>query len=127
MSELPEALSEQQAVRAVIQHYVEGARTGDGQRMQRAFHDNADIYGTLYKDGVSQLAGPIHILFDFVDATGAAEKLEVTSMRIDMAGDAASVRLELADWQGMRFTDFLNLVKTDQGWIIVNKVFHQWV
>lgn len=125
MSELPEALSEQQAIRAAVEHYVDGVRKGDSQTMQVAFHETAAIYGTLHKDGVTQLAGPIHILFDFVDDQGPAPGLYAEICRIDVSGNAASVRLELEDWLGMRLTDFLSLVKTGMGWQIVNKVFHQ--
>ena len=45
-------------------------------------------------------------------------------MRIDIEGSAASVRIELDNWTGHRFTDFFTLVRIDGRWQIVSKVFH---
>jgi hypothetical protein len=36
----------------------------------------------------------------------------------------ATVRLELDQWAGRRFTDFFTLLKIDGKWTITNKVFH---
>ena len=36
----------------------------------------------------------------------------------------ATVRLELENWTGYRFTDFFTLLKVDGEWKIMNKVFH---
>ena len=38
-------------------------------------------------------------------------------------GSAASVRVELDNWTGHRFTDFFNLVKINDHWQIMSKVF----
>ena len=43
---------------------------------------------------------------------------------IDVAGTVASVRIELDNWTGHRFTDFFNLLKIDGKWWVMNKVFH---
>ena len=36
----------------------------------------------------------------------------------------ATVRLELENWTGYRFTDLFTLLKVDGEWKIMNKVFH---
>nr|MCH9765793.1 nuclear transport factor 2 family protein [Alphaproteobacteria bacterium] len=43
---------------------------------------------------------------------------------IDVVGSTATVRLELDDWTGHKFTDFFTLLKVDGRWKIMNKVFH---
>ena len=42
---------------------------------------------------------------------------------IDIVGTAASVRVDMDDWTGHRFTDFFTLVKIDGRWQIISKVF----
>ncbi len=36
----------------------------------------------------------------------------------------ATIRLELDDWNGSRYTDMFTLLKVDGEWTIMNKVFH---
>ena len=42
---------------------------------------------------------------------------------IDISGDAASVKVT-DEFAGMRFTDYLSLLKIESRWIIVNKLYH---
>ncbi len=42
---------------------------------------------------------------------------------IDIEGDAASVKV-VDEFAGMRFSDYLSLLKIDGRWTIVNKVYH---
>jgi hypothetical protein len=42
---------------------------------------------------------------------------------IDIAGDTAVVKV-IDDYLGMRFTDYLTMVRTDDRWVIVNKAFY---
>ena len=45
--------------------------------------------------------------------------------RLDIVvGTVATVRLELNNWTGSRFTDLFTLLKVDGEWKIMNKVFH---
>jgi len=44
--------------------------------------------------------------------------------RIDIVETVATVRLELENWNGRRFTDMFTLLKVDGEWKIMNKVFH---
>ncbi len=120
MSE-PTYVDEIDAIREVLEHYVGGARTGRGEAMKPAFHEDASIYGYV---GPDLFGGPIQGLYDWNDANGPAEDLELRITSIDIVGTAASVRLDMDNWTGHRFTDFFNLVKIDGVWKIVSKVFY---
>lgn len=109
------------AIRAVIQHYIEGARTGSGATMKPAFHADATIYGYV---GEELFSGPIQGLFDWNDRNGAAKALVWEIAHIDLVGTVAAVRLETDRWTGHRFTDFFTLLKQEGRWQIMNKVFH---
>ena len=109
------------AITKVVQCYLDGARSGKGDDMKPAFHELATIAGYV---GPDLFAGPIQGLFEWNDGNGPATGLKATIASIDLADTAATVRLELDDWTGHRFTDFFTLLKVDGEWKIVNKVFH---
>jgi hypothetical protein len=53
-----------------------------------------------------------------------AADLVYTISKIDIVGTIASVRIELDNWKGSRFTDFLNVLKFNGKWQVMNKVFY---
>jgi putative lumazine-binding protein len=114
-------MSDEDQIRQTVQHYVDGAISGKGDDMKPAFHDDATIYGYIGED---LFAGPIKNLFDWNDENGPATGLKAEISNIDIIGTIATVRLELDDWTGHKFTDLFNLLKTDGEWKIMNKVFH---
>ncbi len=89
--------------------------------MKPAFHKDATIFGYI---GADLLAGPIQQLFDWNDANGPATALQARIVSIDHIDTVATVRLELDNWTGHRFTDLFTLLKVDGAWKIMNKVFH---
>ena len=112
---------ERQQIAQVIDQYLGGARSGRGADMNAAFHSDASVFGFV---GDSFFGGPIEKLFAWNDANGPATNLRAEITNIDLAGSVATVRLELDDWTGFRFTDLFTLLKTDGEWKIMNKVFH---
>jgi hypothetical protein len=89
--------------------------------MKPAFHENATIHGYI---GPDLFGGPIKLLFDWNDENGSATELKSRIANIDIEGTAATVRLELDNWTGHRFTDMFTLLKTGGEWKIVSKVFY---
>jgi len=110
-----------EAITKVIQHYLDGAKSGKGIDMKPAFHKDATIFGYV---GSDLFAGPIQGLFDWNDSNGAATGIQARFSEIDIVGTIANVRLEIDNWKGSRFTDMFTLLKTDGKWQIMNKVFH---
>ena len=121
MSNTQTNLSEYDAIDKVIQRYIDGARSGKGDDMKPAFHEGATIFGYA---GDDLFAGPIQGLFDWNDNNGPASELKARIASIDLTGTIATVRLELDNWTGTRFTDLFTLLKVDGEWKIINKVFH---
>ena len=121
MSENAVDIEEYEAITRVLQHYIDGARSGRGDDMKPAFHADATIYGYV---GDDLFAGPIRNLYDWHDQNGPASGIVSRITHIDVVGTVASVRLESDNWTGHRFTDFFNLLKIDGEWKIMNKVFH---
>ena len=121
MSSATTNVSEYDVIANVVQQYIDGARSGKGEDMRPAFHKDATIFGYV---GPDLLAGPIQQLFDWNDENGPATGLHAQIASIDLIDTAATVRLELDDWTGLRFTDLFTLLKVDGQWKITNKVFH---
>ena len=121
MLKTPANASEHDEIAKVVQHYIDGAKSGKGNDMKPAFHDDATIFGYV---GADLFAGPIQKLFDWNDENGAATELKSRIASIDLVDTVATVRLELDNWTGSRLTDLFTLLKLDGEWKIMNKVFH---
>ena len=117
----PTNLSEYDAITRTVQMYVDGGKSGRGDDMKPAFHPAATIFGYI---GSDLFAGPIQGLFDWNDQNGPATELEGRIASIDITETVATVRLELDNWTGHRFTDLFTLLKVDGEWKIMNKLFH---
>ena len=121
MSNAATNVSEHDVIAEVVQRYIDGARSGRGDDMKPAFHKDATIFGYV---GADLFAGPIQKLFDWSDENGPATGLQARLASIDLIDTVATVRLELDNWTGHRFTDLFTLLKVDGEWKIMNKVFH---
>ena len=118
---VPTDVSEHDAIAKTVQHYIDGAKAGKGDDMKPAFHKDATIFGYV---GADLFAGPIQQLFDWNDKNGPAAGLQARIASVDLIDTVATVRLELDNWTGHRFTDLFTLLKLDGEWKIMNKVFH---
>ena len=121
MSNVPTDVNEHDAIAKLVQHYIDGAKSGSGDNMRPAFHQDATIFGYV---GADLFAGPIQQLFDWNDENGPAADLQARIAGIDVVDTIATVRLELKNWTGSRYTDLFTLLKVDGAWKIMNKVFH---
>ena len=110
MNTLATNVSERDAISEVLQHYIDGAKSGKGDDMKPAFHKDATIFGYI---GDDLFAGPIQQLFAWNDENGPATELQARIANIDLMDTVATVRLELENWTGHRFTDLFTLLKVD--------------
>jgi hypothetical protein len=121
MSNAPNGSSEYDAIARMLQHYVDGGKYGRSDQMKAAFHPDATIFGYI---GADRFAGPIHKLFNWNDQNDAATELQAQIADIETFETIATVRLELDNWSGHKFTDSFTLLKTEGEWKIISKVFH---
>ena len=113
--------SEYDAIIKTVQIYIDGARSGKGEDMKPAFHKDAMMFGY---EGTEFLSSTIQDFFDWHDENGAANDIQAQITSIDLANTVASVRVEIDNWTGDRYTDFFTMLKMDGQWKIMNKVFH---
>jgi hypothetical protein len=91
--------------------------------LKRALDPACKIIGH-YQGALEWLA-----LDDFINAIMMEGPAEVGTVplwelvAVDITGDAACVKV-VDHYLGMQFTDYLALLKTGQGWKIVNKLYY---
>src|SRR5262245_20333229 len=109
-----------------MQAYIDGSKQGKSELMRSAFHPAASFFG--YAGG--QLATGTPFLFDWIDKNGPAADIQPRVASVDILDSIAVVRLEVAGWSGklagsgVRMSDLFTLLKTPEGWKIIQKAFH---
>lgn len=114
--------TDEAAVRAALQHYLDGHATGLGAHFDSVFHERANLYWIA--DGAVQTrTGEAYI----AGASGRPAANESERRRritwVEVTGSTAVARIDL-DYPGAWFTDYMSLLKVDGEWRIVNKIFH---
>ena len=119
-------ISEYDQIVKTMQAYIDGSKQGKSELMRAAFHPNASFFG--YAGG--QLAVGTQFLFDWIDKNGPAAGIEPRVVSVDILDSIAVVRLEVAGWSGklagrdVSMSDLFTLLKTPDGWKIIQKAFH---
>ncbi len=121
MTNMSTDVRQHDAIAKTLQHYIDGTKSGKGEDMKPAFHKDATIFGYA---GADLFGGPIQQLFDWSDENGPAAELQARIASIDLADTVATVRLELTNLNGARYTDMFTLLKFEGEWQIMSKVFH---
>jgi hypothetical protein len=118
--------TEYDGILKTMQMYIDGSKQGKSELMRPAFHPNASFFGYAGE----QLAVGTQFLFDWIDKNGPAPKIEPRVASVDILDSIAVVRLEVAGWSGklagsgVRMSDLFTLLKTRDGWKIIQKAFH---
>ncbi len=118
------AATEQNGIHQAINFYIDGLREGSVETLKQAFHTEATMCGYL---GETMMITPIQGLYDFAlhDAPAkTGEPFSASVPAIEVAGSVASARITEKSYQGFDFTTFFHLLKIDDRWWIVGKVFN---
>jgi len=108
-------------VRTALRHYLRGHATGLGSEHEQAFNDIANLY--WMRDGeLNTRSSEAYI----AGASGSPSENEAERTRyiewVDVAGTAAMGKIVL-DYPGAYIVDYMQLLKIDGRWQIVNKIF----
>ena len=116
------------AITIVMNLYTQGVRTGSSAEMKPAFHSAATFFG--YFQG-QLLAGPIQMLFDWVDGNGPSEGIQTRITSVDMCETIAVVSMDMTNMTGKltgegpaTLSDRFQLIKVGSEWKITQKSFH---
>lgn len=119
----PTYVQEHHAIADVLKQYIDGGKQARSSTMKPAFSDQATLFGV---DAGGQLTGgPIQGLFDTIDtAFTPSPDARAVIAHIDIAGMAASARIDTNGLSGHCFTDFFHLLKVGGQWTVVSKIYH---
>jgi hypothetical protein len=114
---------EDEAIATVLRLYTEGSANGDSAKLREAFHEHARTYGSLngtrYDVPVAEM-----IAMEERSPRNSDGRYTAHIMSIEQAGDVAHATVEEDGcWGTASFTSFLSLVKFDDRWQIVVRVF----
>lgn len=112
-------------VASVAGKYVEALRTGSVEKLADIFHKNAVTYGTVNGELVGGGAG--NPAADFIKVNGKSPEIESHIDVLDITPTTAVVRIVMEkDAVGSDCNENLMLIKLDDDWKVVAKVFHQF-
>jgi hypothetical protein len=114
--------AEEAAVRAAIEHYMQGHATGDGAHYRLAFHPESKLLFIREGKFTSWTSEEYIGRAKGTPAADEAQRKRRIDF-IDITGDAAVAKLTL-DYPEVTFTDYMSLLKVEGEWKIVNKTFH---
>ena len=114
--------ADEAAVREAVNHYLLAHSTGDGNHIRNVFHPELKMF--FFRDGEIRFRpGPEYIAgFSGKPAADEAQrKRRIES--VDITGTAAMAKVIL-DYPQATLTDYFQLVKVNNEWKIVSKIFH---
>ncbi len=127
-----EKQSEIDAVKELVtKAYVNGAFNAlDPDAMAKGFHEDFSIYSAkgeaLGKYRISDwVSGTRKRKAGDYDPNDKKNVMDATFVNVDVTGGAAQVKIELRNQGRLVYTDYLSLLKFEEGgWRIVAKVYH---
>ena len=120
----PNTIADYNGITAVIDGYVEGLRLGDVEKLKKAFHKDAVMYGFM---SAGTLEGSVDNLYDHVAKHGPVSGIKSYVSVFHKTANTAMVLVELEGVSPTEnSTDYLSLMYKDGEWKIISKVFHLW-
>jgi hypothetical protein len=109
------------AVRAVVNRYLHGLKFNDTVSLHEAFWPEARLFFVNRQGKLGELTQSKWYAM-FAASAGKEEKGDLRIASVEVTKDAASVKV-VEDYPGSRYTDYLNLLRIDGRWWIVNKIY----
>ena len=113
--------SDYEMVAETVNYYLDGGTNNDFETLKKAFHENATMK-YITKEGYKEVNALE--FFSGMDASKPKQNRKTRIANITISGHAANARLEI-EYPDFAFIDFMNLLKIDGEWKIVNKIFYR--
>jgi hypothetical protein len=117
---------EEMAIQGTIDRFACGIRQLDGGLVSSAFHSEGSSFSVTARGICIEPAKAWAEIMRQArndDAHLFRERFSVQTLHIDVAGTAATAKVEW-EFQSTRVVDFYNLLKTGDGWLITGQVYH---
>jgi hypothetical protein len=116
--------TEIEMIQKTLQYYFDGHYHSDTEKLKKAYHPNSQVIG--YWNGSLSFES-LDGYLEFVKATPATsesgEEPDWKIVSIDVTANEAVAKVA-GLFLGLRFTDYLSLLKIDGNWVIVNDMYY---
>lgn len=117
LSSFAQTSADETAVRACLQDYM----SGDGNRMEKAFHTSASMKYIDVKTGEFKDV-PIAEFISRVKANTTKQERKIEIVSVNIEGTAATGKIRIETDKSVLY-DYMNMLKINNEWKIVSKIF----
>ena len=112
--------SDYDLVEKTLNYYLDGGTNNSFETLEKAFHPNASMkyIGENYNE-----VNAVEFFRDRMKP-GPRQNRKTRIIAVSITGNAANAQLEI-EYPGFYFIDYMNLLKVDGEWKIVNKIFYK--
>jgi hypothetical protein len=117
LSIFAQTAADETAVRACLQDYM----SGEGSRMEKAFHTSASMKYIDVKTGEFKDV-PIAEFIARVKANTTKQERKIEIVSVNIEGTAATGKIKIETDKSVLY-DYMNMLKINNEWKIVSKIF----
>lgn len=114
-------VNEEKEIESIINLYFDGTRTDNPDLLRKAFHPKATLKFINAKGDYTMRT--IETFFSYFTNT-KTRSFQGKIYYIDITGTTANVKLS-TKYKAYQYMDYMNMLKTKDGWKIVSKISHQ--
>ncbi len=113
--------SDYKLVEKTVSYYLKGGTNNDFETLKKAFHKNATM--KFISNGTYKEVNALNF-FKRVIKEGPKQNRKTQISYINVSGNTANAKLEI-EYPSFTFIDYMNLLKIDGEWKVVNKIFYR--
>lgn len=118
-AQVDDSTNDWHSIKKTLDLYIEGQATGDSAKVAQSFHDSWQL--KFFRDNEFQIIPKSKYLIGYKKRATKPNNWSARTVFIDISNDVAVAKVEISTLK-LLFTDYFNLLKTNQGWIIVDKI-----
>lgn len=113
--------SDYNLVEKTVSYYLKGGTNNDFETLKKAFHKDATM--KFISKGIYKEVNALNF-FKRVIKSGPKQNRKTQISYINISGNTANAKLEI-EYPSFTFIDYMNLLKIDGEWKVVNKIFYR--
>ncbi|MFS4469696.1 nuclear transport factor 2 family protein [Maribacter sp. 2210JD10-5] len=113
--------NDKREVEKTVSYYLDGGTNNDFETLKKAFHKDATM--KFIRNGEYKEVNAIKF-FKKAVKPGPKQNRKTSIVSTDVTGNAAAAKLKI-EYERFNFIDYMNLLKIDGEWKVVNKIFYR--
>lgn len=113
--------NDKEQIERILSYYFKGTKTDNPELLKKAFHSEATLKFINNKGAYTKRS--IQTFFSYFKNT-KTRSFKSKIYYIDITGSTANVKLS-TKYKTYQYIDYMNMLKTKDGWKIVSKISHQ--